>query len=43
VKTRSKTRKAPVLIKDVFCFSLDVLMEIKVVGEVEALVHLNEL
>lgn len=43
VKTRSKTRKAPVLIKDVFCFSLDVFMEIKVVGEIEALVHLNEL
>lgn len=43
VKTRSEIRKAPILVKDAFCFSLDVFMEIKVVGEVEALVNLSEL
>jgi len=43
VKTRSEIRKAPILVKDAFCFSLDVLMEIKAVGEVEALVNLSKL
>lgn len=41
VKTNSKIKKVPTLIKDVFYFSLDIFTEIKVVGEIEASIPIN--